>query len=78
MIFFRRSALLGKKLTTIVFVRISSFSARMAESDLGASVRAYSSFYSAYFASPPSFWMIEKSITWSKGTGGFEIAPTLR
>lgn len=78
MIFLRRSVLLGKKWITTVLVRISWFSARIADSDLGAKVRAYSSFDSAYFGSCPSFWMTEKSITWSKGTAGLLIAPTLR
>ena len=67
--FLNRSQLLGKKCMTTVLVRISSPSARTACSSLGATWVPYSSFCDAYFASLPSFWMIEKSITWSNGTG---------
>ncbi|NBV53871.1 MAG: hypothetical protein EBR83_10210, partial [Verrucomicrobia bacterium] len=75
---FRRSQLFGKKWMTTVLVRISSFSARICESVFGGRARAYSSFVSPYFGSAPSFWITEKSITWSNGTGGLEIAPTRR
>ena len=34
---------------------------------LGVTFDSYSTFCDAYFSSLPSFWMTEKSITWSNG-----------
>src|SRR6185436_19212439 len=58
---------LGKKWITTVFVRISSFSPDTVPALAGANWTSYSFFCDAYFGSAASFWMIEKSITWSNG-----------
>ena len=67
MTFLFRSHEFGKKWITTVFVRISSFSPWTVPALAGANWMSYSFFWLAYFGSAPSFWMTEKSITWSNG-----------
>ena len=57
----------GKKWMTTVLVRISSFSPWIDPAVAGANLMSYSFFCEEYFGSRRSFWMIEKSITWSNG-----------
>ena len=67
MIFLVRSQEFGKKWMTTVFVRISVLSPWIDPAADGANWMSYSFFCEAYFYSLASFWMIEKSITWSNG-----------